>query len=67
MLNIELIRFEAQDVITASTITVTVFPKCTNPNGHNIAFNKIDGVWQSACSECGHTENEIKNGIVITK
>jgi len=61
MLNIEVIRFEAQDVITASVATpeapkapaTIVVPGCTNPNGHSFAFQNVNGVWKSVCSFCG--------------
>ena len=62
MLKIEVIKFEAQDVITASTAAPTeaptvpeevVLPSCTNPNGHSGQVTIIDGVMHFLCEYCG--------------
>lgn len=54
MLNIEIIKFEAQDVITASGFYVEI-PACPD-GGHNMQFNKLpDGTRVFACSKCGYT------------
>jgi len=49
MLNIEVIKFEAQDVITASIAA----PTCTNPSGHSMSWQNVGGVWKTVCSHCG--------------
>ena len=68
MIKIELIRFEAQDVITASGVTtpVTVVPACTNASGHNMTFQNIEGTWKMACSHCKY-EGSTTGGDVVVK
>jgi len=62
MLNIEVIKFEAQDVITASG--VMVIPKCPD-GGHNMQFTRQpDGSFNMVCSKCGYTGNTGNNGQV---
>jgi len=58
MLNIEVIRFEAQDVITASTAApvepeTVVIPSCTNANGHKAQVTISNGAMHFVCEYCG--------------
>jgi len=58
MLKAEIIRFEAEDIITTSGGTAAapgnvVLDSCTNPNGHNLSVEVVDGVMKFVCSDCG--------------
>jgi len=69
MLKFDLVKFEAQDVITASGVAAA--PKleidaCTNPNGHSMSFNNVNGTWKMVCSHCG-LEESTTGGTVTVK
>ena len=58
MINVEVIRFEAQDVITASVAapagpSTVVIPACTNPNGHTATVTIQNGTMKFVCQHCG--------------
>ena len=59
MIKIELVRFEAQDVITASGVVAPTVPEhvdmndCTNPTGHSGQVVVENGVANFKCVHCG--------------
>ena len=62
MLNIEIIKFEVEDVITTSTIKLS---NCSSGSGHNMTFSYSGGTWQMACSECGYTGSASGGSTII--
>ena len=63
MLKFEVIKFEAQDVITTSG-GVVALPTCSNPSGHSMSFNNVNGTFEYSCVHCGYT-NTISNGTIV--
>ncbi len=62
MLKFNLVKFEAQDVITASGAAApvgpaapetVVIPACTNPNGHTAKVTVANGSMKFVCEHCG--------------
>lgn len=68
MLKVEVIKFEAQDVITASGVAspgVTYIPSCSGDGGHTMSFTNVDGTWQMACSKCGYTGSTTGGSVQV--
>ena len=52
MLDIEIVKFEVEDVITTSTLVV---PSCSSGAGHSMQVAVVNGKITVACSSCGYT------------
>lgn len=68
MLKVEIIKFEAQDIITASGVAepgVTVIDPCSASGGHNMSFTNVNGTWQMACSNCGYTGSTTGGSVTV--
>ena len=65
MLNIELVRFEAQDVITASVAT----PACAHDGTWKLVIVGGKAQYDATCNKCGATGTgtEVVNGVPVIK
>ena len=65
MLNIEIVKFEVEDVITTSGGSVIKLPDCSSGGGHSMSFMNVGGTWQMACSKCGYTGSASGGSTII--
>lgn len=70
MLKVDVIKFEAQDVITASGTVASgdvVMDKCTSNNGAHgtVNFTVVNGTLSGVCSDCGAVVSTSGGNITV--